>query len=341
MNSSQSVISQTANERQRDFYSYGVYGIDLRSNFELALPRSDDAGVAKIELHSASGEWFEKAIMNADVIEVEASWYRYAQLCDGSRYARWERVGEFLVSPKGDRIGCRQFAGTANESFHVYLLGQAISFALVQQGMEPLHATVIEVEGQAVVFLGESGAGKSTLASFFLSEGHRLVTDDLLLLSQSPEGVLAYPGPARLKLFPSEALRFLPNHDDALQMNPFTQKAILRLNQSQHCAKPIPVGAMYTLAAIDPNASTYEVKVEALSPREAFLELVKNTFNYRIIHAERLKRQFFEGERLAQTVGIKKLSYQRNIELLGTVYETILEDLGSSSNKTERPTLEP
>ena len=43
------------------------------------------------------------------------------------------------------------------------MLGQALSFALVKQGFEPLHATVAVVDDEAVAFLGHNAFGKSTL----------------------------------------------------------------------------------------------------------------------------------------------------------------------------------
>jgi hypothetical protein len=94
------------------------------------------------------------------------------------------------------------------------MLGQALSFALVKQHLEPLHATVVEIEGEGVAFLGGSAFGKSTIAASFLSAGHRLLTDDLLVLQERAGTIWAYPGPPRIKVFPDVAGRFLDlDHD--------------------------------------------------------------------------------------------------------------------------------
>ena len=85
------------------------------------------------------------------------------------------------------------------------MLGQALSFALVRQGFEPLHATVVVVDDHAVAFLGGNAFGKSSLAACFLEAGYRLLTDDLLILRESSDRILAYPGPPRIKLFPKIA----------------------------------------------------------------------------------------------------------------------------------------
>src|SRR5262249_52789551 len=130
----------------------------------------------------------------------------------------------------------------------VYLLGQAISFALVRQRIEPLHATTIVIEGRAVAFLGGSAFGKSTLAASFLVAGHRLLTDDLLVLKTSATEVLAYPGAPRIKLFPAIAKTVLDSGAD-VKMNADTGKLIIALKGDRACAMPVPLAAIYVLAA--------------------------------------------------------------------------------------------
>src|SRR5439155_8977822 len=132
------------------------------------------------------------------------------------------------VAADGGRITCRRLEESSLESFQVYMLGQALSFALVRQGFEPLHATVVVIDDQAVAFLGDNAFGKSSLAACFLEAGHRLLTDDLLILQDSPNGgILAYPGPPRLKLFPKMATRFLGQTVNRVHLNADTAKLIL------------------------------------------------------------------------------------------------------------------
>jgi hypothetical protein len=85
----------------------------------------------------------------------------------------------------------------------VYLLGQALSYALVKLGFEPLHATAIVVNGEAAVLLGSSGFVKSSLAACFLEDGHRLLTDDLLILLRTRRGSWPTPGRRASNSFPS------------------------------------------------------------------------------------------------------------------------------------------
>jgi hypothetical protein len=135
---------------------YCVYGMTLHSYIPLALPADGSGDLAQIELRTAPASYFSELQRRLTAVQDSESWYRFGHLPDRSSYVRWEGVGEFLVSASGERITARQFEQASPESFQVYLLGQALSFALVKCGFEPLHATAVVVNREAVAFLGEA-----------------------------------------------------------------------------------------------------------------------------------------------------------------------------------------
>jgi hypothetical protein len=311
----------------RPAYQYSVYGVEVLSDAPLALPASAEAGVGTVEFRSAPETEFRAAMKSAAFDTPSESWYHYARLPDGSAYVRWDGVGEFLVTANGRGIGWRRFEASSIESFQVYLLGQALSFALVRQQLEPLHATVIAVDNRAVAFLGSSGAGKSTLAAGFVAAGHRLVTDDLLLVHEEPGRLLAYPGPPRLKLFPEIADRFFPHIADGVAMNADTEKRILGLDARMHETTPIALAAVYALTPRDEADATGSIHFEEFSRREAFFELVKSTFNRHIVSPDRLSRQFDAATRLSDRLPVARLSYPRSLDRLNDVRESICSRL--------------
>lgn len=314
-------------------FQYGVYGIALRSEFALTLPRFSGGAFAEIELRYGTPALFAEAIAGSELIE-RADWYHYAHLADGSSYACWSGLGEFLVSAAGDRIDCMRAPEAAMESFQVYLLGQALSFALVKSGAEPLHATAIEWGGEAIALLGDSGFGKSTLAASFIAAGCRLLTDDLLLVRQTGEGMCAFPGPSRIKLFPDSAERFLGPAVKGVPMNATTSKHVIPLEAARRCRTPVPLRALYVLTAPEAMRGKRRVRIESLTVREAFFELVRGTFNRYIDDAARLQRQFAETTMLLNAVPVRKLSYPRSLARLPDVRELILADSGMGQRRT-------
>lgn len=313
----------------RTHFHYGVYGISLRSEFPLSLPGLLQAALIEIELCTGSPAVFSNAVGDTE-LQSRSDWYHYACLEDGSSYVRWSGLGEFLVASDGRHITCRRAPEALLESFQVYLLGQALSFALVKSGFEPLHATAVAVGGEAIAFLGESGFGKSSLAACFLAAGHSLLTDDLLLIRPGASGFEAYPGPARIKLIPDVAHYFLGDAATGVPMNPETNKLVIPLDQRQSCSTPLHLAAIYALAPPHETSQTQHVLIEVLSLREAFLAMVGNTFNYLVVDPDRLQRQVGETTRLVKAVQVKKLYYPRGLSQLPELREAILSDVNRS-----------
>ena len=314
-------------------HRYSVYGISLRSEVPLSLPEAEEPNLLEIGLCVGSTSMFSKAVDGATLRPTPTAWYRHAHLRDGSTYLRWDGLAEFLVSADGLRITFGWIGPASQEAFQVYLLGQALSFALVKRGHEPLHATSVVVDGRAVVFLGRSGFGKSSLAACFLRAGHQLLTDDLLMLREGPEGFTAYPGPPRIKLFPDMARRHLGERATGPPMNLTTKKRVIALEQHQRCDTPVPLGAIYALSSPWEVARKQRVRIETMSSRQAFVALVANTFNRLLVGADRLQRQFHETARLAGRVPVKKLVYPRRPSALPLVRELVLADLSRQASE--------
>ncbi len=243
-------------------------------------------------------------------------------------YVRWIRDWGNFWFPRR-KVG-RSLAGVwsklPREAFQVYLLGQAISFALVKSGFEPLHATRVVVDGDAIAFLGDSGYGKSSLAACFLEDGHRLLTDDLLIIEEASDRFLAYPGPPRIKLFSQMARRFLGDSGSGVPMHASTLKRVLPLEPARVSTQVTPLKAFYAIAS--PQEATQEqgVRIAPVSSREAFVLLMANVFNYVIVDSVRLHQQFAAMAALA-AVPMKKIYYPRIADALPLVRTAIVRDV--------------
>ena len=321
------VREQTLAAAPRFCHQYEVYGISLRSSFPLSLPERSGTGLMEIKVQKGPADFFSDSLRGANLLPSLYRTFSYAHLNCGSSYVRWDGLGEFHVSPDGRTITCRRFEEAHLECFQVYLLGQAISFALVKAGLEPLHATCVAIDGKAVAFLGDSGYGKSSLAACFLEAGHRVLTDDLLVVREVPGGFEAYPGPPRIKLFSEMATRFLGGFLGGVPMNSGTGKLILPLESKRVCADVIPLEVIYAIAPPEVAAQNEFARIECVASRHAFVLLMNNVFNYQIVDSKRLNRQFGAVAGLAAGMPMKRLFYPRRVEALPWVREAILADL--------------
>lgn len=307
----------------KDHAAYDIYGVTIASDFPLALPGSRGNGLFTIALRRASLGTVEGAIRGVPLTTSD-DWFAYGLLADGRNYVRWRSVGEFLVAPDGREIACVPAPEAHEESFQVYLLGQAFSFALVKAGCEPLHATVLEHRGDALALVGRSGQGKSTLAASFLAQGLRLLTDDLMLLAPGPPPLFAYPGPPRIKLLPDAAEDFLGPGAARVPMNPETDKHVIPVDAGQYCPDPARLRGIYLLEHHESSGAG--IRIEPLAGRDAFMALVGHTFNRHLADAERLRRQMAEVTRILGAVPVKRIVYPPVFACLADVCDALRAD---------------
>ena len=80
-----------------------------------------------------------------------------------------------------------------------------LAFILRLRGLVPLHASAVVVQDHAVLFAGAGGAGKSSFAAAFAILGYPVLSDDIVVISDSGGCVLAHPSHARLSMWPDSA----------------------------------------------------------------------------------------------------------------------------------------
>jgi hypothetical protein len=323
-----SVTARASTPVLKSQHLYYFYGVRLRSDWPLPYATRPIRWFSEIALIDGSSEACAAAFAEASQAANEKTgWFQYEELRTGAVYLRWAQLFEFLVSPDGGEIAARPCASASVEGFDTYMLGQALSFALIKQGFEPLHATVVTVDGQGLAFLGDCGRGKSSLAAAFLQAGHRLLTDDQLVLTMQDHVFTAHPGPPRIKLFPEIARRCLGARAIGTPITHLSRKLVIPLDQHQASVGAVPLKGIYMLAAPPARPRGGRIAIRRLPQRRACLALLRNTFNSRVVDTERLNRQFALAASVAATVPVKLLSYPRRLRLLPSVCDAVLADL--------------
>jgi hypothetical protein len=311
-------------------HCYQLYGVRLRSAWPFPFEVARTSARAEINLVSQTSSFFNAVRARAGLSDC-GDWVVYHSLGDGTAYVRWTDTLEAVVSDDGRQIACRRLGSTPPEVLHGYLLGAVLSFALIRQGIEPLHATVVAVDGIAVALMGDCGYGKSSLAAAFLGGGHRLVTDDLLVVGTTSGGLVAHPGAPRIRLFPPMARRMLGSRVRGIRMNRYTPKLIVPLGAAQYHSRPVPLAGIYVLSPPRPRSRSAKPAVQQrrLSQRQACMELVRNTFNMAVTDGARLSRQLALAGDVVRLIPLKRLSYPRVPSMLTAARDVILADLGS------------
>jgi hypothetical protein len=318
---------------------YRVYGITLISELRHNLPDEPSAATSglTIELRAGRSVLFQR--LTGKFLSKPHEWILHEILEDGSLYMRWEDSLELLVSSDGKSVLCGNRSNVALEAFDAYLINFAVSAALLQQGEEPLHATVVDIGGRAIGLLGPGGAGKSTLAAHLINRRWDLVTDDMLRLTFDGSIAMAHPGPYRLKLFKDSADRYLRSDCCCGAFNPVRYQAGNPMNAKLIFQPPDlttvrearRLSALFYLDQSSCDSESNKVLVTPLAGQRLFQTLLSSTMNTRHDSTARLQRQFRFAEQIARTIPVYKLAYPRSYDVLNFVEDQICQAVLSSS----------
>jgi hypothetical protein len=325
------VVSTNRDETFGDtLHRYRVYGITLASEFRHGLPDEcgEDNGGVLVELRVAQSHTFP---IQAEKLHDPSEWIQQDILDDGSLYMRWEDWLELLVSPDGRTVLCGNRSDSTLENFDSYLINFAVSAALLQQGEEPLHATVAAMDDCTVGLIGPSGAGKSTLAAYLINHGWDLVTDDMLRVTFEADAAFAHPGPYRLKLFRDPAERYLReaacrglfNPASGQTGNPLNEKFIFQPGNEVGIRSARKLSGLFYLGQPSDVLQSSTVSVAELAGQNLFKTILSSTMNSQHQTPFRLERQFRFAERLVRTIPVYRLNYPRRYDVMDNVVDLI------------------
>jgi hypothetical protein len=185
-----------------------AFGLSLRSPFPLPGPMLSGSG--DHSLPACALELVSETALRAEWSgPVSPATWR-GSLKDGSELAiEWGTGGDLLLrygsqalfrlDSEATRLECAP-RDVASISWRRILCSRVLPLVALAHGREALHAAAVETAAGVVAVAGPSGAGKSTLAAELVARGHRLFTDDVLVLSAEGEEVLAHPGGPYLSL---------------------------------------------------------------------------------------------------------------------------------------------
>ena len=305
-------------------YRYGVYGVTLLTDLPLNLPKAGSSDVVVAVDVAFPGQF---PSTNERLVTDPDDWIQIAIREDDALRMRWGSWFEIIVPCGGRRVLCYNLSELPLSTFEAYLTNFAVSAALIQQGEEPLHATVVDIGGRAVGLLGPSGAGKSTLAAVLINRGGVLLTDDMLRVTFEDDAAFAQPGPYRIKLFREPAERYFATSPSLGYWNPSGEKLVFKPNASADGRTSRRLSALYYLDEPAPPLELDHPSLELLSGVELFKTILSASINTRLQSPRRLERQFLFAERLARTLPVYRLTYSRNFDIINIVADYVQDHL--------------
>lgn len=289
-------------------YIYKAYGLLFQSDIKLP------------GLKIINGRWNVSLRMgNVDPFSseplIEGTDFRVTK--DGY-YLFWENIGRFKVS-NGEEIIADIVPGLDEHVITSYIVGPLMAVLLHQRGYLILHASAVNINNEAVAFLGWSGSGKSTIA-FSIQKESRLIADDILAINFNKKGIPhVYPGFPYTKIAPSYINR---NQLEIKNLGLEDNKAgkCLYLMENNFSDAIVPLKKIYILKEGEITL------IGNLSPQMSILELLRHSYLIMLFSDAEKTSNLKQCSNIVEKVEMKVLQYKKIKKNLQKISELILKD---------------
>ena len=264
--------------------------------------------------------------------DIASDAYRVWKLPDGKLWTSAYRVkaeyllrfpdfADFWINFDGSAVRCWPVPGVSVNTYRHLYLNQVLPLALSKQGQLVFHASAVESSGYGLAFVGQSGMGKSTLAASFSTNGHRLLTDDVLHLIEVENGYQIQPSDQSVRLW-SDSQAELINHKPHLAPLPmYTSKTkFLADDVIRFHDKALSLGPIYFL-----GKSAADIRLKPITGQEAMIALVKHMFLLDTIDRQMMKDQFNRISDMVSSLPLYLLAFPRRYDILPEVRQGIID----------------
>lgn len=305
----------------KQLYNYTAYSLLLSSNQPIAgltlaapsikspdvqinlgsLPRRHSLNSARTKRYASSypGENGEPDLQIWDVDDGE---FLHALYSDGV---------EFWLDRGLTTVWAHWPTGSSLQDTQSYLVGPILGLLLRLRGIVCLHASAVSINDRAVVFVGPEGAGKSTTAAAFATQGHPVLSDDIVGLIERGAEFQILPAYPRVNLWP-DSVKLLFGSANALPMiTAGWDKRYLKIGEvrgTKFEERRLPLGAIYVLGE---STGGSEKGVEIISQKTALMMLVENTYATNFLDAKQRAEEFEVLSRVVATVPVRKINRGR------------------------------
>jgi hypothetical protein len=243
----------------------------------------------------------------------------------------WRGVGTFSIR-RGREVTIEPDPGIEESILRLYLLGPALGILLHQQGHLVLHASVVNVDGVVVGFLGEKGWGKSTTAAALNARGHALLADDVLAVRPHPHRApMVEPGLPQFKLWPEAAVAsFGYDPTTLVRLHSGVEKRIRCANAATATAAQ-PLRHLYLL---DRGTALESIPMTA---SEGLMALVRHSYlSHHLEPMGGVQDNFRQCAQVGQHVRLRRLRRPKSLGGLGEIVSLIETEVSRARAGTER-----
>lgn len=297
---------------------YHAYGLNIKSSILLQGQQSKEMDV-DITIIFDNLDTFSENFSEFEISE--NSKLRVGSNCMGLFYRDIEIcriMDNFIIINSTNNL--------KDDFIRINILSIALPLLLIKRGLLMLHANVVNMNGNAVAFIGPTGIGKSTISAFLQVNGYDLLSDDVSCFKVSENDYpIVFSGFTAIKLWP-EIIKSLGKNPELMP------KIHSKLNKRFYDTGKVyndrmPLKSIYFLK------NEKDTFISEISPQSAVLKLINNTLFAKIFDDAQMYENLKQCTNIVKNVPVKQLNIKHSLDDIQRLVKVIEKDFFDSSLK--------
>lgn len=233
----------------------------------------------------------------------------------------WNEIGTFLVQ-KGMEVTIEPKPKVEESLLRLVLTGPVLGVLLHQRGFHVFHSSVISEahSRNAVAFVALKGGGKSTMATAMYNLGYRLLSDDIMAVSESNGRIVVQPGFPHTKLWGESAEALVEDAQSLREIAPDVEKRG-RFVKERFAYHKATLKMLFLLECGD------EIQIRPIKGKEALQSILPHwygaLFNGQLLEMFGRKEHFEQSVEIVRSVSMYKLIRPMSFQLLPDVVNRV------------------
>jgi hypothetical protein len=318
--------------------SYRAYGLGISSSTSIPGLEPENAGHSAPDVLFETGpepEWADHCrslpgrILSKRLEELGSTDPSFV-LTEHGNHAGYDLAysdgTRFVVNAEANRVWGTFEPPQTPQDLATYFLGPVMGFLLRQRHITCLHASAVDLQGSGVAFCGDAGFGKSTTAAALALRGVPVLGEDIVPVKETGERFEIIPGYPRICLWPDSVEKLMGSADALPLLTPVWEKRYLALDgaRARFAGGKLPLELIYLFGPRSEQTSA--PRIEKLRPREALLELVKNTYMNWLLDREQRAAEFDVLWRIVRNVTVRRIVAHTDARKIGSLCDLIETD---------------
>lgn len=302
------------------FFYYHAYGLVIRSSILLTGFKSNlsssEFELQNYDLTIRVG-FFEKIPLNSHEYIIFDNFK--IVMASNQINVYWKDKILFAIINDNEII-LNKLTGLSDDFLSLTILGFAVPILLHRRGMLVLHANAIEINGEAIIFLGQKGVGKSTTSLALCKKGYNLISDDVLMVQVGDSISNVFSGFNIIKIWPETIRQMGENPDKLPKIHSNISKRFYSVSNNDKMDR-IPIKIIYFIT--EGNKTT----IEKLPPQMSLINLIESTLWSIIFDNEELEDNLKKCAKLVKNVPVKCLRIKRSLKDIPNMIKVIEDDI--------------